>query len=370
MVLMPEVVTWQAAAPQECLTPARQHLLAGRLAVVPGETTYLVVARALDGSAARRLADLVAGSPEPPAVLLGRPVEVFDWLPYLQGAGLRLARRFWPGPLTLVADQGAKQGHWSRLPPEAGSLVAQAGGLALRVSSHPALALLQQALAEPLLVASLPGAPTRPEDAARMGDRTGLVILDGPSFHAAPSTVVRLRGRREADVLHEGVVPAQEVADTLPCRILFVCTGNTCRSPLAETLCRGMLARHLGCGADEVPDRGFCVQSAGLAAMMGEESSPVAVAVAAGLGGDLTRHRSRPLSLETLAQADHLFAMTRSHLRVLLGLQTGIGPTPRLLSPWGEDVPDPIGGPQELYEDCAARILRCLEARMPEILES
>lgn len=368
---MPEVVTWQAAAPQESLGPARQHLLAGRLVVVPGETTYLVAARALDESASRRLADLVEGSPEPPAVLLGRPVEVFDWLPYLQGTGLRLARRFWPGPLILVADQGRRQGCWQHLPRVVGRLVTRTGGLALRVSAHPVLPMLQRAVGEPLVVGSFPAAPSRPEELPpQTREQVGLILADGPSFHAATATVVRVCGRHGAEVLHEGAIHATEVEDTLPCRILFVCTGNTCRSPLAEALCRGLLAQRLGCGWAEVERRGFRVQSAGLAAMMGCEASPEAVAIATRCGGDLSGHHSRSLTLEALALADHLFAMTRSHLRVLLGLQAGIGPAPRLLSPWGEDVPDPIGGSQDVYDDCAARILTSLEARLPEILES
>src|SRR5207253_3189276 len=108
-----------------------------------------------------------------------------------------------------------------------------------------------------------------------------------------------------------------EIEEAAPCRIVFVCTGNTCRSPLAEGLCRQLLADHLRCAAEELGKRGFCVQSAGLAAMIGAEATPEAVAAAAELGADLTGHGSRPLTIEMLLQADRLFAMTASHLRML-----------------------------------------------------
>ena len=54
---------------------------------------------------------------------------------------------------------------------------------------------------------------------------------------------------------------------------VFVCTGNTCRSPLAEGLCKKLLAERLGCPAEELPQRGFLVISAGIAAMMGGEAA-------------------------------------------------------------------------------------------------
>jgi protein-tyrosine phosphatase len=68
-----------------------------------------------------------------------------------------------------------------------------------------------------------------------------LVIDDGPSRFGQPPTVVRL-GEGGWRVEREGVLPQALLERLLPCRIVFVCTGNTCRSPLAEALCKKLLA--------------------------------------------------------------------------------------------------------------------------------
>ena len=69
------------------------------------------------------------------------------------------------------------------------------------------------------------------------------------------------------------------------CLVVFVCTGNTCRSPLAEALCKKRLADALGCAMADLPGRGFFVCSAGLAAMMGGPAAAEAVDVLAAPAG-------------------------------------------------------------------------------------
>ena len=77
------------------------------------------------------------------------------------------------------------------------------------------------------------------------------------------------------------------------CLIVFICTGNTCRSPLAEALCKKRLSDRLGCGVEELPGHGFSVVSAGLAASMGG-SGQRNPGGGGGLRRDLARHCSRP----------------------------------------------------------------------------
>ena len=158
------------------------------------------------------------------------------------------------------------------------------------------------------------------------------------------------------------------MSDT-PRRIVFVCTGNTCRSPLAQALCEKLLAEHLKCDIADLPKRGFIVQSAGLAAFPGCQASSEAVAIARELGAALEGHVSRPLTIEDLTQSHYLIAMTRGHLDVLLAMRGDDGPMPRLLAESGEDIADPIGSEPEVYRTCAQQILSHLQKLIPELVK-
>jgi protein-tyrosine phosphatase len=198
-----------------------------------------------------------------------------------------------------------------------------------------------------------------------VGEDVALVIDDGPARYGQASTVVRVNDNGW-EVLREGVVSAEALQRHAACLIVFVCTGNTCRSPLAEVLCKKLLAQRLGCTIEDLPRRGFVVLSAGLAAMMGGAAEE-AVHVARELGADLSTHRSRALTLDLLAQADYVFTMTRGHLLALADEAARLGVQPRQLCPDGEDVPDPVGLDLPVYRDCALQIQRHLAKWVAEL---
>jgi len=147
--------------------------------------------------------------------------------------------------------------------------------------------------------------------------------------------------------------------------VLFVCTGNTCRSPLAEAICKRLLADRLGCDPAELEARGYVVRSAGVSAYPDDPAAPPAVEVAREHGADLSAHRSRPVDPELLAGATHVVAMTRGHAVALAMRFPGIGPEPDLLCGPDDDLGDPIGGDLELYRACARVIRGHLERLLP-----
>jgi protein-tyrosine phosphatase len=273
--------------------------------------------------------------------------------------------------VTLVFSDDVGRGLVSRLPAEVQQRVAPAGTLGLRVPAHDSVLQVLRHLPGPLLLTSAnasgePPATTAEQVLAGVGERVDLVIDGGPTHYGQASTVVRVDGR-DFQVLREGVITAEALGRLAPCLVVFVCTGNTCRSPLAEALCKQRLAERLGCTIDELPTRGFIVLSAGLAAMMGGQAAAEAVAAARALGADLAGHSSRPLTADLVAQADHVITMTRRHQLAVARHFAGVGPRPRLLARDGRDVADPIGCDQEVYRECAQEIQEHLEGLLPEL---
>jgi protein-tyrosine phosphatase len=148
--------------------------------------------------------------------------------------------------------------------------------------------------------------------------------------------------------------------------LLFVCTGNTCRSPLAELLCKQHLAERLGCRPEQLPTWGWVIGSAGLAADRHAPASTQAQAVARQRGLSLEAHRSRPVEEAAPEQSDLLVALTAGHRQ---GLHWAYPESPvRLLHAAGRDIADPYGGSRETYAACAAEIEQQVRLLVEELL--
>src|SRR5713101_7697701 len=135
--------------------------------------------------------------------------------------------------------------------------------------------------------------------------------------------------------------------------ILFVCTGNICRSPMAEGLFRQAVK-----GRND-----FRAISAGVGAVDGSPPSDHAVQVLRELGIDISRQRSRMLTWDLVQQADYIFGMTHSHVDAVTLLYPQAAEKTFLLREFDEtlddyeaDIGDPIGGSYEVYASCRDRI--------------
>jgi protein-tyrosine phosphatase len=198
------------------------------------------------------------------------------------------------------------------------------------------------------------------------GDQVQLVLNDGRSRLGQPSTVVRVE-QNDLRVLRQGVVSESTLRRLASFIILLVCTGNTCRSPMAEAICRKLLAKRLGCTVAELGDRGVLVMSAGLSAMMGSRATPEAVEVVRPMGIDLADHASQPLTQQLVRHADVIWTMTRSHRRAIVEQWPESASRTAVLCRDQADVADPIGGPIEFYQQCAGQIEAELKVRIAEL---
>jgi protein-tyrosine phosphatase len=364
---MPDVFDWQRAPDHRAVVRrAAAALRAGAVVVFPTETGYHLAAGGLAAGAVAVLRNARQGNRnEPLALATPAAAAARDWAPGIGSVGLRLARRIWPGPLTLECGEGVADGLASRLPDAVRREVCPEGRLLLRCPAHEAVLATVRRAVGPVVLAAAPG-DDDDQLMRAMGDQVAVVVDDGPASERIPPTVVRVEGAGW-QVVQPGAVSESALRKQAACVVVFVCTGNTCRSPLAEGLCKAQLAERLGCTPADLPERGFHILSAGLAAMSGGPAADEAVEAARAYGADLTGHRSQPLTADLAAQADFLVAMTRSHLLALVERYRGLAARPRLLSPAGEDLADPIGCPHAVYEECARQIWGCLEPLAAEL---
>lgn len=155
----------------------------------------------------------------------------------------------------------------------------------------------------------------------------------------------------------------------VPSRVLFVCTGNLCRSPLAAGLLRARAAAR---------DAGHLVvaDSAGTHARSGRPPEPLAVEVAADYGADITACRSRPLCREDFERFDRLVALDLGHLDFMRGVcpPQAAGDIRLLLAGMAQggdaEVPDPYLGTRSDFEYAARLIVAGVERMLDEILSA
>ena len=134
--------------------------------------------------------------------------------------------------------------------------------------------------------------------------------------------------------------------------VVFICTGNICRSAMAEAVARTRLA-----------ERGVQFESAGLYALSGTPASDHAATAVAEMGSDASDHEARPITREMAEGADNIYVMTRAHREALLHMGADLEDKVELLDPAGADIPDPFGQDLEVYRAVRDRIVNAIESR-------
>jgi len=327
----------------------------GGVVAVPTDTVFGLVCDARNADAVRKIYELKRRPGDKPLVLFPHRTLDLEKIAEINEDARKLMENFWPGALTLVVKATSS----------APELLVSMGKIGIRVPKHPLLEKLLSELDFPLAStsANISGEPpllSKEEVKKILGARVDY-ILGEKSLGQVPSTVIDVSSERPV-ILRKGTIPVVEIEQLLgkevsldiglDFHIVFLCTGNTCRSPMAEYILKNELK-------GEYTKR-VKISSAGIAPPVGEGINPVAKEVLREIGIYVSRHRAKSLTSAMIQSADLVLGMEEIHVITAKEMTAGS----KALLFGGEKVKrveDPIGKSIETYRsvrDLIRRVLR------------
>lgn len=357
--------------PRDIVHQAVEALSAGKIIAIPTETVYGLAASALHPEAVKRLVEIKGRSKDKPlAFAIKSADDALDYVPNMSCIARRIARRSWPGPITLVLDTDHPDSVIHRLEPSVREATIPEGTVGLRVPDHELTLQIMRLCAGPIVLTSANLSGDSPaidgvEVRDKVGEHIDLILDDGPAKFGQASSVVRIKDN-DFDVLRTGLVDEATIEKLTHFIALVVCTGNTCRSPMGEGLLAQRIADRLGVSMASLEGQGVTVMSAGIAAMPGSPAADQAIEVMRQVGVDISHHQSQPITGRLAKFADVILTMTNGHRQALISHWPMLETRTKTIRRDGGDIGDPIGRPIAIYRATAEQIDQQLSEWVPD----
>ncbi len=336
---------------EDKIEEAAQILKSGGIIAFPTETVYGLAVVINDSLAVEKLRMVKKRAVEKNfSICIHSFSQVEEFASELSPLIYRLMKRFWPGALTLV------------LKSKGGEMVG------LRMPDHPVAKLLLEHVGIPIYAPSAnvfgEEPPVCAEDVLRSLDgKIDAVIDSGETKWGVSSTVCKVIDN-EFMILRQGAIHEEMIkAVARDKNILFVCTGNSCRSPMAEGLMKEMVKGNAH----------FTISSAGVSSYEGMPATKEAVIVMRHSGVDISAHISRRLTAEMVKQADYILVMEAGHKLYITTNFPCAQKRVFLLKEFlpendgSKTIPDPIGMNINYYKEVALVIKKSIEGLVAKL---
>ncbi|MBI9019173.1 MAG: threonylcarbamoyl-AMP synthase [Phycisphaerae bacterium] len=353
----------------EAIEIASEALNNGQLVAFPTETVYGIGARADIPVAINELYRVKQRPNDKPFTLhIGKLSDVDIYVPDISAVHKNLLKKAWPGPLTAIFELNSTQLEQIRakFDPELIKNLYYGNTIGLRLPSDKVARELLKAADGPVSASSAnpAGRPNPCDGSAVIEQLDGQfeILLDsGPTKIRKASTIIKLKGD-DLEIIRPGIIDERMLNVMKTINILIVCTGNTCRSPMAQGIFATKIAEKLGCGIDQLTNKGYKLISAGVMAWPDCPATPEAVQACAQMDVDICSHRATVLTPELINKADYIFALANSHARSIIEFAPEASDKVSLLG--NDSIADPIGGTAECYQACANEIAQAIDMQL------